>query len=82
MMYITCIFTNLLALNKIFLSNMVLTTFQVKAHKDMAHFETAYVVKLHNVARLAPTQPVSGSSCSLFFNTFVQFIQKSDPYIV
>ncbi|GAV63636.1 PRMT5 domain-containing protein [Cephalotus follicularis] len=30
----------------------------VKSHKDVAHFETAYVVKLHNVARLAPSQPV------------------------
>ncbi|KAH7524291.1 hypothetical protein FEM48_Zijuj06G0103900 [Ziziphus jujuba var. spinosa] len=30
----------------------------VKSHKDVVHFETAYVVKLHNVARLAPTQPV------------------------
>ncbi|KAK7852411.1 protein arginine n-methyltransferase 1.5 [Quercus suber] len=30
----------------------------VKLHKDVVHFETAYVVKLHNVARLAPTQPV------------------------
>ncbi|KAI4337395.1 hypothetical protein L6164_015819 [Bauhinia variegata] len=30
----------------------------VKAHKDIVHFETAYVVKMHNVARLAPTQPV------------------------
>ncbi|KAG5031024.1 hypothetical protein JHK85_015006 [Glycine max] len=30
----------------------------VKAHKDLVHFETAYVVKMHNVARLAPTQPV------------------------
>ncbi|KAG9450145.1 hypothetical protein H6P81_010110 [Aristolochia fimbriata] len=30
----------------------------VKAHRDVAHFETAYVVKLHSVARLAPTQPV------------------------
>lgn len=30
----------------------------VKAHKDVAHFETAYVVKLHNVARLSPPQPV------------------------
>ncbi|KAL6215209.1 hypothetical protein ACLB2K_014640 [Fragaria x ananassa] len=30
----------------------------VKAHKDVAHFETAYVVKLHNIARLAPPQPV------------------------
>lgn len=32
--------------------------FQVKSHKDVAHFETAYVVKLHNIARLAPPQPV------------------------
>ncbi|GMG99262.1 hypothetical protein Nepgr_001102 [Nepenthes gracilis] len=30
----------------------------VKLHKDLVHFETAYVVKLHNVARLAPCQPV------------------------
>uniref|UniRef100_A0A0D9VC33 Protein arginine N-methyltransferase n=1 Tax=Leersia perrieri TaxID=77586 RepID=A0A0D9VC33_9ORYZ len=30
----------------------------IKAHKDIAHFETAYVVKLHRVARLAPTQKV------------------------
>ncbi|KAI4378854.1 hypothetical protein MLD38_016278 [Melastoma candidum] len=30
----------------------------VKLHKDVVHFETAYVVKLHSVARLAPTQPV------------------------
>lgn len=30
----------------------------VKAHKDLLHFETAYVVKLHKVARLAPCQPV------------------------
>ncbi|CAL9118777.1 unnamed protein product [Musa acuminata var. zebrina] len=30
----------------------------VKSHKDLAHFETAYVVKLHRVARLAPSQPV------------------------
>ncbi|XP_062164136.1 protein arginine N-methyltransferase 1.5 isoform X1 [Alnus glutinosa] len=30
----------------------------VKSHKDVVHFETAYVVKLHNVARLAPSQPV------------------------
>ncbi|KAJ6811382.1 protein arginine N-methyltransferase 5 isoform X1 [Iris pallida] len=30
----------------------------VKSHRDLAHFETAYVVKLHRVARLAPSQPV------------------------
>ncbi|XP_039018708.1 protein arginine N-methyltransferase 1.5-like isoform X1 [Hibiscus syriacus] len=30
----------------------------VKSHKDLVHFETAYVVKLHGVARLAPTKPV------------------------
>ncbi|KAH9303190.1 hypothetical protein KI387_014773, partial [Taxus chinensis] len=30
----------------------------VKSHKDITHFETAYVVKLHSVARLAPSQPV------------------------
>jgi hypothetical protein len=31
---------------------------QIKQHKDIAHFETAYVVKLHRVARLAPPQEV------------------------
>ncbi|KAI5656709.1 hypothetical protein M9H77_25502 [Catharanthus roseus] len=30
----------------------------VKTHKDLLHFETAYVVKLHRIARLAPSQPV------------------------
>ncbi|GAB2286444.1 Protein arginine N-methyltransferase 5 [Dionaea muscipula] len=30
----------------------------VKLHKDLMHFETAYVVKMHNIARLAPCQPV------------------------
>ncbi|CAI9115602.1 OLC1v1016543C1 [Oldenlandia corymbosa var. corymbosa] len=30
----------------------------VKSHKDLLHFETAYVVKLHRVSRLAPSQPV------------------------
>ncbi|KAL0739266.1 hypothetical protein Bca4012_015476 [Brassica carinata] len=39
-------------------TSIVFTTFQVKAHKDLAHFETPYVVKLHSVARLAPSQSV------------------------
>eukprot|EP00271_Cylindrocystis_brebissonii_P015961 TRINITY_DN39061_c0_g1_i1.p1 TRINITY_DN39061_c0_g1~~TRINITY_DN39061_c0_g1_i1.p1 ORF type:complete len:675 (-),score=92.30 TRINITY_DN39061_c0_g1_i1:75-2099(-) len=30
----------------------------VRAYNDLAHLETAYVVKLHSVARLAPPQPV------------------------
>ncbi|KAK4490880.1 hypothetical protein RD792_001595 [Penstemon davidsonii] len=30
----------------------------IKSHKDLVHFETAYVVKLHRVARLAHNQPV------------------------
>ncbi|XP_031102890.1 protein arginine N-methyltransferase 1.5 isoform X1 [Ipomoea triloba] len=30
----------------------------IKSHKDIVHFETAYVVKLHRVARLATPQPV------------------------
>ncbi|KAF8107513.1 hypothetical protein N665_0120s0037 [Sinapis alba] len=30
----------------------------IKAHKDLADFETAYVVKLHSVAKLAPSQSV------------------------
>ncbi|KAE9460299.1 hypothetical protein C3L33_07791, partial [Rhododendron williamsianum] len=39
----------------------LLTFCIVKSHKDLVHFETAYVVKLHRVARLAPSQPVSFS---------------------
>lgn len=35
-----------------------MVVFQVKAHKDISHFETAYVVKIHNAARLAPCQSV------------------------
>ncbi|WOG82041.1 hypothetical protein DCAR_0101200 [Daucus carota subsp. sativus] len=30
----------------------------IKSHKDLVHFETIYVVKIHRVARLAPSQPV------------------------
>ncbi|KAK5817097.1 protein arginine N-methyltransferase 1.5 [Gossypium arboreum] len=30
----------------------------VKSHKDLVHFETAYVVKLHSVAKLAPSQSI------------------------
>lgn len=32
---------------------------QIKSHKDLVHFETAYVVKFHRVARLTSPQPVS-----------------------
>lgn len=42
-----------------------MVVFQVKAHKDLVHFETAYVVKIHNAARLAPCQPVRFFSFSL-----------------
>ncbi|XP_021276626.1 protein arginine N-methyltransferase 1.5 [Herrania umbratica] len=30
----------------------------VKSHKDIVHFETAYVVKMHSIAKLAPSKPV------------------------
>ncbi|WMV40396.1 hypothetical protein MTR67_033781 [Solanum verrucosum] len=30
----------------------------IKSHKDLVHFETAYVVKFHRVARLTSPQPV------------------------
>ncbi|KAJ4826228.1 hypothetical protein Tsubulata_048322 [Turnera subulata] len=30
----------------------------VKSHNDVAHFEAAYTVELHNIARLAPPQPL------------------------
>ncbi|KAL5699779.1 type II protein arginine methyltransferase [Ranunculus cassubicifolius] len=29
-----------------------------KMHKDLLHFETSYVVKLHSIAKLSPSQPV------------------------
>ena len=63
MMYVPC-FCGLkfpLFSNSRISSKLVLVLLQVKLHKDVVHFETAYVVKLHNVARLAPTQPVSFS---------------------
>jgi hypothetical protein len=42
-----------------FLSNLNMISFlQIKAHKDIAHFETSYVVKLHHIATLSPPQPV------------------------
>lgn len=44
------------------LDKFVLVMLQVKSYKDVVHFETAYVVKLHSVARLAPPQPVSSPS--------------------
>lgn len=48
---------------------------QVKSYKDLLHFETAYVVKLHSVARLSPCQPVSFLPDSmLFFMSWVVFI--------
>ena len=31
---------------------------QVKSHKDIVHFETAYVVKLHSIAKLALSKSV------------------------
>ncbi|KAG8058083.1 hypothetical protein GUJ93_ZPchr0002g25818 [Zizania palustris] len=40
----------------------------IKAHKDIAHFETAYVVKLHRVARLAPPQSVRDLSYHIYLN--------------
>ncbi|AQK68355.1 Protein arginine N-methyltransferase 1.5 [Zea mays] len=39
----------------------------IKAHKDIAHFETAYVVKLHRIATLAPPQQVRDLICCVCF---------------
>ncbi|KAF3531697.1 hypothetical protein DY000_02036904 [Brassica cretica] len=51
----------------------------VKAHKDLAHFETAYVVKLHSVAKLAPSQSVSLSlSLQVFIFTHPNFSAKAN----
>ncbi|XP_013623469.1 PREDICTED: protein arginine N-methyltransferase 1.5-like [Brassica oleracea var. oleracea] len=49
----------------------------VKAHKDLAHFETAYVVKLHSVAKLAPSQSVSLSLPSGFHIYSSKLLSKS-----
>ncbi|KAL4575335.1 hypothetical protein LXL04_022177 [Taraxacum kok-saghyz] len=38
---------------------LVRASLQVKLHKDLLHFETAYVVKLHRLAKLSPSQSVS-----------------------
>jgi hypothetical protein len=46
---------------------------QVKSHKDLVHFETAYVVKLHNVARLAPSQTVSHFQHSMLIDIWAMF---------
>ncbi|KAH8503941.1 hypothetical protein H0E87_011547, partial [Populus deltoides] len=43
----------------------------VKSHKDLVHFETAYVVKLHNVARLAPSQTASHFQHSMLIDIWV-----------
>lgn len=52
---------------------------QIKAHKDIAHFETAYVVKLHRIARLAPTQSVSDHSfCCIYPSSIVYPITFCD----
>ncbi|KAL9363678.1 hypothetical protein Peur_046463 [Populus x canadensis] len=45
----------------------------VKSHKDLVHFETAYVVKLHNVARLAPSQTASHFQHSMLIDIWVMF---------
>lgn len=63
---------------------LILFILQIKSHKDLVHFETAYVVKLHRVARLAPSQPVSFSfgghhckflRCFWFVALWYQFLQ-------
>nr|VDD40740.1 unnamed protein product [Brassica oleracea] len=48
----------------------------VKAHKDLAHFETPYVVKLHSVAKLAPSQSVSLTLC------FVLVLIRCSPLLI
>lgn len=58
--------------------------FQVKSYSDLAHFETAYVVKLHSVAKLAPPQRVSLFDTSLFplCNIAAREKQSPDMYMV
>ena len=53
---------------------LLVVLLEVKLHKDLVHFETAYVVKLHNVARLAPCKPVSyPSRCHAYPNPMKSF---------
>ena len=54
---------------------MPFTFFQVKSYNDLAHFETAYVVKLHSVSNLTSPQPVR--TCLIYTSVFCVF----SPYI-
>lgn len=56
---IPCLCAPVCLLEAISFPSKLVLALQVKSHKDIVHFETAYVVKVHSVARLAPSQPVS-----------------------
>lgn len=56
---IPCLCAQVSPLEAISFSSKCALALQVKSHKDVVHFETAYVVKVHSVARLAPCEPVS-----------------------
>ncbi|ESR63302.1 hypothetical protein CICLE_v10007631mg [Citrus x clementina] len=55
---IPCLCVQVSLLEAISFSSKRVLALQVKSHKDVVHFETAYVVKVHSVARLAPCEPV------------------------
>ncbi|KAH9759953.1 protein arginine N-methyltransferase 1.5 [Citrus sinensis] len=55
---IPCLCAQVSLLEAISFSSKCVLALQVKSHKDVVHFETAYVVKVHSVARLAPCEPV------------------------
>ncbi|KAH9798414.1 protein arginine N-methyltransferase 1.5 [Citrus sinensis] len=55
---IPCLCAQVSPLEAISFSSKCALALQVKSHKDVVHFETAYVVKVHSVARLAPCEPV------------------------
>ena len=54
---------------------------QIKAHKDIAHFETAYVVKLHRIATLAPPQQVRSQNVLCVLEWLSDLITVSDTAI-
>lgn len=56
---IPCLCAQVSRLEAISFSSKRVLALQVKSHKDVVHFETAYVVKVHSVARLSPCEPVS-----------------------
>jgi hypothetical protein len=61
---------------------MTWVIFQIKAGDGILRLETAFNTRMHNVARLAPCQPVSSFSFSLLILLLLQAIHCSDLYAI